>query len=41
MKAVAQFREQAAFLWDSSGSNTIEKTLLTALKVLKIFNIPR
>lgn len=35
-----QFREQAVFLRESSGSNTIEKTLLKALKVLKLFNIP-
>jgi len=40
MKTVAQFREQAAFLRESSGSTSIEKTLLKALKVLKLFNIP-
>ena len=37
---VAQFREQAAFLRESSGSTNIEKTLLRALKVLKLFHIP-
>jgi hypothetical protein len=36
---VAQFREQAAFLRESSGSTNIEKTLLRALKVLKLFHI--
>ena len=40
MKTIAQFREQAAFLRDSSGSTNIEKTLLKALRVLKLFNIP-
>src|SRR5947207_12406603 len=40
MKSVAQFREQAVFLRESSGSTNIEKTLLKALKVLKLFNIP-
>src|SRR6266496_3318599 len=40
MKTVAQFREQAAFLRESSGSTSIEKTLLKALKVLKLFHIP-
>src|SRR5580704_15383120 len=40
MKTFAQFREQAAFLRESSGSTNIEKTLLKALKVLKLFNIP-
>jgi hypothetical protein len=40
VKTVAQFREQAAFLRDSSGSTNIEKTLLKALRVLKLFNIP-
>jgi hypothetical protein len=40
MKTLAQFREQAAFLRDSSGSTNIEKTLLKALRVLKTFNIP-
>jgi hypothetical protein len=37
---VAQFREQAAFLRESSGSTNIEKTLLRSLKVLKLFHIP-
>jgi hypothetical protein len=40
MKTFAQFREQAAFLRESSGSTNIEKALLKALKVLKLFNIP-
>jgi hypothetical protein len=40
MKTVTQFRGQAEFLRESSGSTNIEKTLLKALKVLKIFNIP-
>lgn len=40
MKTSAQFREQAVFLRESSGSTNIEKTLLKALKVLKLFNIP-
>jgi hypothetical protein len=40
MKSFAQFREQAAFLRASSGSTNIEKTLLKALKVLKLFDIP-
>jgi hypothetical protein len=40
MKTLTQFREQAEFLRESSGSTNIEKTLLKALKVLKVFNIP-
>src|SRR6266571_6579294 len=40
MKTFVQFREQAEFLRESSGSTNIEKTLLKALKVLKLFNIP-
>ena len=40
MKPFAQFRRQAAFLRQSSGSTDIEKTLLKALKVFKLFNIP-
>jgi hypothetical protein len=40
MKTFAQFRQQAAFLRESSGSTKIETTLLKALKVLKLFNIP-
>jgi hypothetical protein len=40
MKTFAQFREQAVFLRESSGSTNIEKTLLRALKVLKLFHIP-
>jgi hypothetical protein len=40
MKTFAQFREQAALLRESSGSTSIEKTLLKALKILNLFNIP-
>jgi hypothetical protein len=40
MKTVAQFREKAVFLRESSGSTNIEKTLLKALKVLKLSGIP-
>jgi len=40
MKTLSQFRERAVFLRESSGSTNIEKTLLKALKVLKLFNIP-
>ncbi|MCW5978572.1 MAG: nucleotidyl transferase AbiEii/AbiGii toxin family protein [Bryobacteraceae bacterium] len=40
MKTFAQFRQQAAFLRESSGSTNIEKTLLKALTVLKLFNVP-
>lgn len=40
MRTFAQFREQAEFLRESSGSTNIEKTLLKVLKVLKLFNIP-
>jgi hypothetical protein len=40
MKTLAQFREQAVFLRESSGSTNIERTLLKALKVLKLFRIP-
>jgi len=40
MKTVPQFRQQAVFLRESSGSTNIEKTLLKALKVLKLFDIP-
>lgn len=39
MKTFPQFREQAEFLRESSGSN-IEKTLLKAVKVLALFRIP-
>lgn len=39
-KTLDQFREQAVFLRESSGSTNIERTLLKALKVLKLFNIP-
>ena len=40
MKTLVQFHEQAEFLRQASGSTNIEKTLLKALKVLKLFNIP-
>lgn len=40
MKTFAQFREQAVFLRESTGSTTLEKTLLKALKILKLFHIP-
>ncbi len=40
MKTFIQFHEEAEFLRESSGSTNIEKTLLKALKVLKLFKIP-
>jgi hypothetical protein len=40
MKTFVQFREEAEFLRESSGSTNIQKTLLRALKVLKLFHIP-
>jgi hypothetical protein len=40
MKTFVKFRKQAGFLRESSGTTNIEKTLLKALKVLKLFNIP-
>lgn len=40
MKSTAEFTRQAAFLRESSGSTNIEKALLKALKVLKLFGIP-
>ena len=40
MKTFIQFHEEAEFLRESSGSTNIEKTLLKALKVLKLFDIP-
>jgi hypothetical protein len=40
MKTLAQFRQQAVLLRESSGSTNIEQTLLKALKVLKLFKIP-
>src|ERR1035438_4512162 len=40
MKTLTQFREQAELLRKSSGSTDIKKTLLKALKILKLFNIP-
>jgi hypothetical protein len=40
MKAFEQFNKQAEFLREASGSTNIKTTLLKALKVLKLFNIP-
>jgi hypothetical protein len=40
MKTFVPFHERAELLRESSGSTNIEKTLLTALKVLQLFNIP-
>src|SRR5215470_15967502 len=40
MKTFLQFHEEAEFLRESSGSTNIEKTLLKALGILKLFNIP-
>lgn len=40
MKPSLEFHDGAVFLRQSSGSTSIEKTLLKALKVLKLFNIP-
>jgi hypothetical protein len=40
LKTALQFHEEAEFLRESSGSTNIEKTLLKALKVLKLFGIP-
>lgn len=40
MKTFVQFHKQAEFLREASGSTDIKKTLLKALKVLKLFNIP-
>src|SRR5437764_12885071 len=40
MRTFLRFREQAELLRESSGSTNIEKTLLKALKVLKLFKIP-
>ena len=40
MKIVPQFRQQAVFLRESSGSTNIERTLLKALRILKLFGIP-
>src|SRR5258708_5014923 len=39
MKAIVPFHEQAEFLRESSGTS-IEKTLLKAVKVLALFDIP-
>jgi len=38
-KTAVQFREEAEFLRESSGSN-IEKTLIKAVKVLALFQVP-
>ena len=40
MKTLIQFHEQAEFLREASGSTNIEQTLLKALKVFRLFNIP-
>jgi hypothetical protein len=40
MKTFVQFHKQAEFLREASGSTDIKKTLLKALKVLKLFGIP-
>ena len=40
MKTFEQFARKADFLRESSGSTNIKATLLKALKVLNIFNIP-
>jgi hypothetical protein len=40
MKTLEQFAKRAEFLRESSGSTNIKTTLLKALKVLKLFNIP-
>lgn len=40
MKTTLQFHEEAEFLRESSGSTPIKTTLLKALKVLKLFDIP-
>jgi hypothetical protein len=40
MRTLPQFREQAEFLRESSGSTNMETALLKALKVLKLFGIP-
>ena len=40
MKSAVHFREQAEFLREASGSSQIEKTLLKALRVFKLFQIP-
>ena len=40
MKTSLQFHEEAEFLRESSGSTNIERTLLKALKVFKLFDIP-
>jgi hypothetical protein len=40
MKTFVQFHKQAEFLREASGSTDIKKTLLKALKGLKLFDIP-
>jgi hypothetical protein len=40
MKTSIQFHEEAEFLREASGSTPINATLLKALRVLKLFNIP-
>jgi len=40
MKTMVQLHEEAEFLRESSGSTKIKVTLLKALRVLKLFDIP-
>ncbi|MEP6715217.1 MAG: hypothetical protein ABJC09_06565 [Terriglobia bacterium] len=40
MKTFLQFHEEAEFLRESSGSTQIRQTLLKAVRVFKLFNIP-
>jgi hypothetical protein len=40
MKTFIQLHEKAEFLREASGSTNIKQTLLKALKVFKLFNIP-
>jgi hypothetical protein len=40
IKSPVQFHEEAEFLRESSGSTNIRQTLLKALKVFQLFNIP-
>jgi hypothetical protein len=40
VKTLTQFHEQAEFLRESSGSTNIERTLVKAVKVLALFQIP-
>lgn len=40
MKTLIQFHEEAEFLRESSGSTNIKQSLLKALKILKLFDVP-